>query len=102
FPFRPPTDALGNYVAGTYYLISHTSGLASDPASNNSVGQVGSLVPQDVWPGIANGTSQPVPLMRINFTLPAMPTPSVTANMPLTPPHNNSHHLPNMPIPPSR
>src|SRR5262245_15825716 len=39
FTFKPPTDPMtGNYIPGTVYLISHTSGLASDPASNNSVG----------------------------------------------------------------
>src|SRR5262249_54809098 len=102
FTFKPPTDPItGNYIAGTVYLISHTSGVATDPASNNSVGQVGSLNPQDVWPGIANGTSQPVPLMQINFTLPAMPTPSVTANMPLSLP-NNPPDLRNVPIAASR
>lgn len=91
FTFSPPKDGSGNYVAGTYYLISVTSGSEDTPGTPNNNGQVGNN-PWDVWPNISTTPASPTPgvsytgypLMTINFSQPAAVNGPVTIGMPLT------------------
>jgi suppressor of ftsI len=77
FTFPPPTDANGNYVAGTLYVVS--TGI------NDGTHQ---------WPG---SMSAPFILMTINYTLPANMTAPVTDGETLSPPQNFFRDLSTIP-----